>query len=106
MYGVTDADLYDRDLRRLFSNRPEYAEYPPAAAFIRRERQAARRLVRRWTGVYQYTIDQVLKDMIERCRALNLRLTCDEAQARQEFVILLTAQTMNFLHSGRHRLAL
>jgi hypothetical protein len=51
-------------------------------------------------------IDQVLEDMIARSRELGLRLTKPEDQARLEFTILLTVQTMNYLHSGRHRVAL
>ena len=33
-------------------------------------------------------------------------LTYTEDQARQEFTVLLTVQTMNHLHSGGHRLFL
>jgi hypothetical protein len=29
-----------------------------------------------------------------------------EDEARQEFTVLLTVQVMNYLHSGRHRVAL
>ena len=54
-------------------------------------------------AMYQYTIDQVLEDMIARCRELKLRLAVPEDQARQEFTVLLTVQTMNYLHSGGHR---
>ena len=36
--------------------------------------------------------------MIERCRQLNLRLAVTEDQARLEFTVLLTVQTMNYLH--------
>ena len=57
-------------------------------------------------GIYQYTIDQVLEDMIARCRELKLRLAVPEDQARQEFTVLLTVQAMNYLHSGGHRLFL
>jgi hypothetical protein len=105
-YGVKEPDLYDRDLKRLFSSAPEHAQNPPAARFLQRLRKEARRLVQRWTGEYQYTIDQVLGDMIARCRELDLRLAGSEEQARQEFLLLLTVQTMNYLHSGRHRLYL
>ena len=60
-----------------------------------------------WTGSYQYTIDQVLEDMIERCRELKLRLAVLRGRRRSsEFTVLLTVQTMNYLHSGRHRVAL
>jgi hypothetical protein len=105
-YGVEEPELYDRDLRRLFSAAPEHASNLAAARFISRMRKEARRLVRRWGGVYQYTIDQVLGEMIGRCRALNLRLAGPEEQVRQEFLVLLAVRVVNDLHSGRHRLAL
>jgi hypothetical protein len=65
-----------------------------------------RQLVASWTGIYQYTIDQVLEDMIERSRQLKLRLAVPEDEARQQFTVLLTVQAMNYLHSGGHRVAL
>ena len=105
-YGVERPNFYDRDLRRLFSAAPEYAGNLTAAQFIARIRRPVRRVVAGWTGIYQYTIDQVLEDMIARCRELKLRLAVPEEQARQEFTVLLTVQTMNHLHSGGHRLFL
>jgi len=77
-----------------------------AARFLARIRKDVCRSVARWTGEYQYMIDQVLADMIARSRELGLRLTKPEDQARLEFTILLTVQTMNYLHSGGHRLML
>jgi hypothetical protein len=77
-----------------------------AAQFIARVRRSVRQVVSSWTGIYQYTIDQVLEDMIERCRQLKLRLAVPEEEARQQFTVLLTVQTMNYLHSGGHRVAL
>ena len=44
--------------------------------------------------------------MIARCREMKLRLAVPEDQAPQEFTVLLTAQAMNYLHSGGHRLFL
>ena len=105
-YGVERPNFYDRDLRRLFSAAPEHADNITAAQFIARIRRPVRRVVAGWTGIYQYTIDQVLEDMIARCRELKLRLAVPEDQARQEFTVLLTVQTMNHLHSGGHRLFL
>jgi hypothetical protein len=69
-------------------------------------RRQVRRVVSDWTGIYQYTIDRVLEDMITRCQQMKLRLAVPEDQARQEFMVLLTVQTMNYLHSGGHRLLL
>jgi hypothetical protein len=62
--------------------------------------------VQRWTGEYQYLIDQVLVAMLERCRELDLRLVGSEEEAKLEFTTLLTAQTMTRLHHGRHRVPL
>jgi hypothetical protein len=105
-YGVDRPAFYDRDLRRLFSDAPEYAANMAASQFIARIRRPVRQMVSNWTGIYQYTIDQVLEDMIERCRELKLRLILPEAEARQQFTVLVTVQTMNYLHSGGHRVAL
>jgi hypothetical protein len=105
-YGVDYPNFYDRDLRKMFSDAPEYADNITAAQFIGRIRRPVRRVVSSWTGIYQYTIDQVLEDMIARCRELKLRVVGHEDQARQEFTVLLTVQAMNYLHSGGHRLFL
>jgi hypothetical protein len=102
-YGVNHPDIYDRDLRRLFSDAPEFAHNLSAARFLSRIRKDVRRMVARWTGAYQYTIDQVLDEIITRCRALHLRLVAPEAQTRLDFTIVLTVQTMNYLHSEQHR---
>jgi hypothetical protein len=103
-YGVDYPN--DRDLRRIFSDAPEHASATTAAQFISRIRRPVRRVVAGWTGIYQYTIDQVIEDMAARCRELKLRLAVPEEQARQEFTVLLTVQAMNYLHSGGHRLFL
>jgi hypothetical protein len=105
-YGVDHPNFYDRDLRRLFSESSEFASNITAAQFIARIRRPTRRLVSGWTGIYQYTIDQVLEEMIARCRELKLRLAVPDDQARQEFTVLLTVQVMNYLHSGGHRVFL
>ena len=105
-YGVERQSQYDPDLKRLFSSLPGHASKPSAATFLNRFRREVRRKVASWTGEYQYTIDQVLEDMIQRCRELNLRVPVTEEQAKLDFTILLTVHTMNFLRSGRHRVAL
>jgi hypothetical protein len=105
-YGLLHPHFYDRDLRKLFSDAPEHARQMTAARFIRRVRRDVRRRVAEWTGEYQYTIDQVIEDMMARAAELKLHLRGPEDQARIEFTIMLTVQTMNYLHSGRHRVAL
>jgi hypothetical protein len=105
-YGVEHPAFYDRDLRKLFSDAPEHDRRMTAAQFLARVRPQVRKVVADWTGIYQYTIDKVLEDIILRCRELKLRVSIPEDQLLQEFTVLLTVQVMNYLHSGRHRVAL
>jgi hypothetical protein len=105
-YGVDRPSFYDRDLRRIFSDDPAHAAQPTAASFIARHRREMRKLTSHWTNAYQYTIDRVLQDMIVRCQELNLRLKTPPEQAKLDFAVLLAVQTMNYLHGGRHRVAL
>jgi hypothetical protein len=105
-YGVDHPDFYESDLRNLFSDAPQYAKNPQAARFIRRIRKEVRSTVASFTDSYQYTIDQIIQKIVERCRALNLRLTDSEESTKTDFIVFLTVQTMNYLHSGRHRVAL
>jgi hypothetical protein len=106
-YGVAfPAEAYDRDLRRLFSDRPEHRHHATALGLVRRHRRDFRRTVARWTGAYQYAIDQVLGDVIGRCRALDLRIAGTEEQAKRDFAVLLTVHVMNYLHSGGYEVAL
>ena len=105
-YGLDHPDFYESDLRNLFSDAPAYGKNLAAARFVRRIRKDARATVASFTDSYQYTIDQLLETIIERCKELNLRLMDSEESTKADFLVFLTVQTMNYLHSGRHRVAL
>ena len=105
-YGLDHPDFYESDLKNLFSDAPQYGKNASAARFVRRIRKEVRGTVASFTDSYQYTIDQLLEKIIERCRELNLRLTESEESTKIDFMVFLTVQTMNYLHSGRHRVAL
>jgi hypothetical protein len=103
-YGVdVPSSTYDRDLRKLFSNAPEHRGNLSATRFIQRVRKEVRARVARWTGEYQYTIQQVLEEIAKRCRELDLRLAGSEEQAKVDLTILLAVQTMHHLYRGKHR---
>jgi hypothetical protein len=104
-YGSEHPGFYDRDLRRLFPATPHQNKYPPASAFLRRIGQELPRRVAFWTGEYAYTINLVLKDMIQRCRELDIRVTRPEKELEREAAIFLTMQTMKYLYSKKRRLA-
>jgi len=99
-------DFFDVDLHKLFSNDKRFAHRPTAASFLKGIRPDLRKIVAQWTGTHPYTIDQVLADMIDRCKELRLRLAMPQTQARTQAMMMVTVQTMNYMHSGHHRLAL
>ena len=105
-YGVDHPEFHERDLHNLFSAAPQHAKRPLASQFIRRIRREARATVASFTDSYQYTIDQLIEKIIGRCREQNLHLTESETETKIDFLVFLTVQTMNYLHSGRHRVAL
>jgi Putative zinc-binding metallo-peptidase len=105
-YRLDRPDFYESDLRNLFSDSPEFARNQTAAKFLSRIRKEVRATVASFTESYQYTIDQLLEQIIERCRELNLRVSDSEESTKADFMVFLTVQTMNYLHSGRHRVAL
>ena len=105
-YGLDASYSFDRELLRLFSDAPEHVRRTSAAAFLRRHRNELLQVVAEWTGQYKYTIDQVLREMIERCTALGLRVHQPERVARRDAQVMLTVQTMNYLHRGHHKIAL
>jgi hypothetical protein len=103
-YAVSYPDVYDRDLRRLFSDDPVHrGRWPTAAAFLRRHRRWIRQLVARWTGEYALSLDTVLSEMIGRCRELRLRAAGSERRLRLDFALLLTVHTMHSLYSHSRR---
>lgn len=100
-YAITDDASYIHILRKLFTDEPETKTAPRAATFLRKSRIELRRLVAQGTGQFVYTIDHVLSDMIERCRELDLRLSASEDTTFKAALVMLTAQTLNYLQTGR-----
>lgn len=112
-YGIDLPRDLDRDLQRLFvrgepaaNGRSHSTNGRSAAAFLRRVRARIREDVADWTGEYQYTIDEVLRDMIDRCEVLGLRLDRPDQEAERQVLIVLTMHVMNYLNAGMHRIAL
>ena len=104
LYSEEYPDTYDDDLTRLFTHAPRYRDRESASSFLRRHRSDIRRVVSKWTGEYPFTLDVVLGDMIGRCRQLKLRAVGRERQLLTDFMVLLTARTMDFMaNHGRHR---
>lgn len=100
-YGTSKPDAYDKELMGIFTEARLAPHAEPAATFLRRHQREIRRMVARWTGEYQVTLDAVLSDMIANCRRLKLRAFGSEEQLKMDFSLLLTVKTMHYVFRGR-----
>lgn len=99
-YIIDKPEFLDRDLKRLFSDSPEHKKNERASQYIRRVRAELITLVSRWTSEYDYRISQVLKDMVQRCDELKLRVARADEHMKTDLVACVTVLVMNKLHSG------
>ena len=97
-----ESPIDDDALLQLFTDDPKRRTMKAAAFFIKHKAEI-RQVVSEWSGQYKYTIDQVLKDLIFRCRELDLRLKSSERDTKRDALVLLAVQTMNYLHRGFNR---
>ena len=83
-------------------NDANHKRNPTAAAFLNKIRGELRRSKAKWTGEYSYTIDQVVQEMIERRRRLQLRLGDHPEETSAATPLFLSGEN-NELYEGRHR---
>ena len=105
-YGTDGVGFYDRDLRKLFSDKEEHKRNEKASAYIRRVRMDVINVVARWTNEYNYRINEVLKEMIDRCDKLDLHVAAEEESMKVQTVTCVTTLVMHQLHSGGFHVAL
>jgi hypothetical protein len=105
-FTTAHGEAYDRGLRRLFSETPGRAAHETAADFLRRNRAELRRVVSDMSGEHEYTVDQVLQEMMLRCRQLRLYRHLGQRKSEEEAAALLALQTRKYLENGQHRFAL
>ena len=105
-YGIGENTFYDNELLRLFCDSAHHLTKPTAASFLRQNLTEFRRHIADWTGQYRYTVDEILRDIIRRCDELDLRVDRPAVQVKQDALVMLTVQIMNYLHDGHHKVAL
>lgn len=105
-YAIDCPTAFDRDLKRLFTEKNGKKRHKTAATFLAKNRVEFCRIVSNWTGEYHYNVNQVLREMIDRCRSMKLYVGDDEQKAKQNTLVMLSVHTMNYLQKGHHRVAL
>ena len=103
-YGVNASSKFDDDLRRIFvapaETRRSDGRTPPATSILRTIRSPVRKELARPLGVPAYTVDQVLRQLIQRSRALNLKHARPTATTVEEVVKLVSRTTMDILKNS------
>ena len=96
-YGLDHPDFYESDLRNMFSNAPE--TLTSRRRFVRRIRKEVR-TVASFTDSYQH--DRPLPEKIIELPRAQPAPHRYRGRHQNDFMVF-TVQTMNYLHSGRHR---
>ncbi len=106
-YRTRLPQVLDHDLHKLFPRRTRFtSRRRTAAAFLKANRKDIANVVCQWTGEFRYSVNQVLRQMTDRCRQLDLEVTGTDREVFQRTIVLLTVHTMNFLHGGLPRVDL
>lgn len=100
-YRPQHTDIYDRELREIFADGRRTRQGEPAASFLRRQRGEIRRRISRWAVDHVVALDRVLEDMTGRVADLKLRAVRSERRLIEDFTILLTVKTMQYLYRVR-----
>jgi hypothetical protein len=105
-YAVDFPSTYDRELCRVFSTSARFAHRELASRFITRHAKMIRALVARWTGESEFTIDQLLRDMVGRSRVLKLRVPGPDERVLLDFAGILAVRSVHFLYRRRESIPL
>jgi hypothetical protein len=101
-YGVNAGAKFDVDLLRIFvrPGRHTNGRSPSAVSLLRTIRSPVRKALARPLGVPAYTVDQVLRQLIQRARALNLKHSQPTATTVDEVVKLVSRTTTEILKNS------
>jgi hypothetical protein len=105
-YAIHWPPAFERNLYRIFSPEARRKTSPSAAQFLRRVRRDISHVVASATGVHPYTVNHIVRQMVVRCRQLDLRVPQPEQEAPQLSIVVLTMQIMQVLGKGYHRIPL
>lgn len=96
-------DFHDKSLRSLFTSVPEERSESKASRYLRRNHEKILSPVTRWTREKRYTVDKLMRKLIERCDALNLYVRRDDEQTDFAVAAYITTLISNHLFTGKFK---
>lgn len=79
LYAEDFPEFFDADLRKLFADTSNAPDGERAATFLRRSTKPILNAVANWTGEPKFTVNRLLRGLMERCAELDLRVRSDSA---------------------------
>ncbi len=101
-YAWEYSDFHDPELMTLFPRTGDQSA-EKASQFLRRRRPDFLENISRWSRENKFNINLLLRDLIERCEELDLRVGRAEADAVLEVTAYLTTLVVNYLHTGEFK---
>lgn len=98
-YAEDFPDFHDLNLKKIFSEKKD-SDKGNAANFLRSYRKTVLDNVSSWTGEKKYIINKLLKDLIDRCKELDLRVSHPEIDSVIKISSYITTLIMNYLYTG------
>jgi hypothetical protein len=100
LYAQDFPDFFDSDLRRLFADSSISTSTERAATFLRMFRKPILEAVSLWTGEPKFTVNRLLRALIQRCRELDLRLRKEAHLSSLEITAYLAALSSHYRITG------
>lgn len=98
-YAEYFPDFHDLNLKKIFSDKRD-SDKGNAVVFLRHHRKTVLDTVSLWTGEKKYIISKLLRDLIDRCKELDLRVRQPEIDSLIKISSYITTLIMNYLYTG------
>lgn len=105
-YDVSETDLYDQRLKRVFPRRAVHPGRPAASAFLRQVRPQMMRLLIRRARLHPYLVYHVARTLTQRSRELDLVVARPQRETKRRALRLHERILLDVLSRDRERYAL
>lgn len=104
-YSVNSAELYDNELIKIFSSRYKTGN-ERASDYLKKIRRVMRKSISDVLDVPQYTVDQLILEMIKRCNQKNLFHIRNNPDTERKLLVILASKITSLIYKGFHKIPL